>query len=172
MFCPSCGAEYAIELKYCKRCGANLNSALPPPPEMVLVNLTKPILIISATVLLLTLGGFVGLISGAMGMASKFQAADPLLAILVPGMFTILTVDIFLVRQLSRLISAAVKPDSSKRIRKQAAPSTGVPQFPRPSTTQLPEAPSVTESTTRFFEPVRRAPAETENCPPARNIEN
>jgi len=24
MYCPSCGSEIAVELKYCNRCGANL----------------------------------------------------------------------------------------------------------------------------------------------------
>ena len=72
MFCPSCGAEYTVELKYCNRCGANL-SALSAPAEVVQVSLTKPTLIIAATLAVLTLGGFVGLIAGAVTLATVVQ---------------------------------------------------------------------------------------------------
>ena len=65
MFCPSCGTEYAIGLPYCNRCGANLGGMVAPQTEPAVINVTKPTLIISVTLAVLTLGGFAGLIEGA-----------------------------------------------------------------------------------------------------------
>src|SRR5206468_7108775 len=100
MYCPSCGAEYTIELKYCNRCGANLNTALAAQPEPVVVNVTKPTLIIGAVMTLLTLGGFGMVIGGAVELARNIQlGGDPVIALVVMGSLTILATDIFLVRQ-------------------------------------------------------------------------
>ena len=169
MFCPSCGAEYTIELNYCKRCGANLSTALTAQPEMNLVNLTKPTLIIAAALVLLTLGGFGAVIAGALSLA-RVVHGDEFLAVIPLGMITILAVDICLVRQLSKLISASLKSEPQRSIRKQAAPLTG--ELPRLYPTQLPAAPSVTENTTRFFEHAHRASSEKTEQPRATNVEN
>ncbi len=161
MFCPSCGIEDTIGLPYCNRCGANLGGMIAPQTEPPVINLTKPTLIIGVTLAVLTLGGFAGLIEGAKELAPIVRNSDPLIALIVLGMITILTVDVFLVRQLSRVITAAlsstVKPQV-KRSKAIAAPSA--PQLLRPNTARLESAPSVTEHTTRFFEPVYRSPAE------------
>ncbi len=154
MFCPSCGAEYTIELKYCNRCGANLSTALAAQTEPVVVNLTKPTLIIGIVMTLITLGGFGMVIGGAVELAHSTQMrTDPIIAMVVMGMLTILTADVFLVRQLAKLIEASVRPGSPRIARKQMPPAT-VSQLP-PSTTQFTPAPSVTENTTRFFESYR-----------------
>ena len=163
MFCPSCGSEYTIELKYCNRCGANLNTAITAPAEVISVNLTKPTLIIGATLVVLTLGGFGGLVAGASILATVVRGNDPLIAIIFFGMLTILTIDIFLVRQLSKLINASLESGSPKSARKQVAPSPSISGLPQHSTAQLTPAPSVTEHTTRFFEPAYRRPSETED---------
>src|ERR1700752_3862725 len=105
MFCPSCGTEYTIELKYCNRCGANLSSQVGPSVAPVVVNVTKPTLIISVIVLLITLGGFAGLLTAVGELAPVMRGSDPLIAIIFMGMLTIMIVDIFLVRLLSKLIN-------------------------------------------------------------------
>ncbi len=161
MFCPSCGIEDTIGLPYCNRCGANLGGMTAPQTVSPVINLTKPTLIIGVTLAVLTLGGFAGLIEGAKALAPIVRNSDPLIALIVLGMITILTVDVFLVRQLSRVITAAlsstVQPQH-KRPNAIAAPSA--PQLQRPTTARLEPAPSVTEHTTRFFEPVYRSPSE------------
>jgi hypothetical protein len=163
MFCPSCGTEDTIGLPYCNRCGANLGGMVVPQTEPPVISVTKPTLIISLTLAVLTLGGFAGLVEGARALSLNLRGGnnDPLIALIVMGMITILTVDVFLVRQLSRVITAAlsstVQPQS-KRPNAIAAPHA--PQLQRPNTARLEPAPSVTENTTRFFEPVYRAPAE------------
>src|SRR6266545_643082 len=125
MFCPSCGTEYTIELKYCNRCGANLSTALAAQPEPIVVNLTKPTLIIGVVMTLMTLGGFGLVIGGAIELAHSVQlGSDPVIAMVVMGMLTILTADIFLVRQLAKLIDASVRPGSPRIARKQMPPAT------------------------------------------------
>ena len=148
MFCSSCGTE-STGLNYCNRCGANLAAPV-ASVELAPISLTKPILIIGAVVALLTLGGFGIIISGAIEMVrSGAGSVSPALPIF--GMPTILTIDILLIRQLSKLINAALAPE-----RRQVAGSQpqlyADPRQSRSSTARLESAPSVTENTTRFFD--------------------
>lgn len=162
MFCPSCGTESTIELKYCNRCGANLGTAgfQPQPAPVVIVNVTKPTLIIGLVMLFVTLGGFGGLVRGAIGLAEILHGNDSFMAIIMFGMLIILVIDIFLVRLLSKLINSALSTNAQP----QFGPTmpVGMPaQFQNPTTTaRLQGMPSVTENTTRFFEPYR-TPEET-----------
>jgi hypothetical protein len=158
MFCPSCGVEYTIELKYCNRCGANLGSQLASPIQIAPINLTKPILIIGIAVVLLTLGGFAGIISGTIDLVQAGAGSvSPALPIF--GFPCILTIDILLIRQLSKLISAALTPHSLDA--KPIAQTQNELHFARPATSRLEPGASVTENTTRFFEPVYREPRQT-----------
>jgi hypothetical protein len=161
MFCPSCGTEDTIGLPYCNRCGANLGGMVAQPTEAAVISVTKPTLIIGLTLAVLTLGGFAGLIEGAKGLAPFVKNNDPLIALIMMGMITLLTVDIFLIRQLSRLITASLSSTVRPQPKRQGtiAPHS-TPQLQRPNTSRLEPAPSVTEHTTRFFEPVDRTPAE------------
>jgi len=166
MFCPSCGTEYTIELKYCNRCGANLGTNLAPQVEPVIVNVTKPTLIIGLLMLLVTLGGFGSVIVGAISLAQILHGNDSFMAIILFGMLTILIIDIYLVRLLSRLINAALSTNTQPRVAQANIPAGMMGQFPAPTTTaRLQSMPSVTENTTRFFEP-RRAPDETSQPTP------
>jgi len=159
MFCPSCGTE-STGLNYCNRCGANLG---PPSTqaEIVQVNLTRPVLIIGAVLTFLTLGGFGLLVGGARALASVVHGNDPLMAMILFGMIIILTVDIFLVRQLSKLINAALRSEASKTSRQIAPPANG-PQLIRPASAQFFPASSVTENTTRFLQESPASPSEVE----------
>lgn len=157
MFCPTCGSEYQIELKYCNRCGANLMTAL-KPTEMVSVDVTKAIAAIGTTMTALTLGGFIALIIGAVKLAEKTNlGTDPIMMTVVLGMTAILTADIFLGIQLSRLIKSALS--LHELAKRKPAPVAPV-EFSRPTTARLSPAASVTENTTRFFEAPYQAPAE------------
>jgi hypothetical protein len=160
MFCPSCGAEYTIELKYCNRCGANLNTDLEQPSAIVPINVTKPVMAIGATMIILTLIGF-GLLMGGAIELSHGARIDPgsITAIVIIGMLTILTTDIFLVRLLSKLINAALSSGAlSHTKRPHVRANVQQPQLQQTIPAHLQGAPSVTENTTRFFEPYR-APA-------------
>jgi len=166
MFCPSCGTEYQIELKYCNRCGANLSALTTTPAEVVSVDLTRAITTIGTTLAVVTVAGFLAVIIGASKLAEKkpTMSNDTIIALIVMGMLTILTTDVFLIRQLSRLISASLT--SGVRAPKRMKAPAVAPQLPKPDTARLEPAPSVTENTTRFFEPAYRRPSEPDREPP------
>jgi hypothetical protein len=131
----------------------------------VIINVTKPALIIGTLMTLVTLGGFGAVIAGAIGMAQVLHGDDPVMGVVVFGMLAILIVDIFLARMLSKLINAALTSTSNPRSAHPSMPA-GPAQFQTATTTaRLQAMPSVTENTTRFFEPYR-APADATNPPP------
>lgn len=158
MYCQFCGAE-STGLNYCKRCGANLS--LPqtaPAVQFVPISVTKPILIMGILIAMITLGGFAGIVSGTIEMVERGAGSvSPALPVL--GLPCILVIDILLIRQLSKLISAAL---SLNRVQPPPAlPTQNDPRFLPPTTTgRIEGVPSVTENTTRFFEETYRPPAE------------
>jgi len=172
MFCPSCGVEYTVELKYCNRCGANLNTLVTPQPAPVVVNVTKPILIISLLLSLITLGGMGALVGGATALAPIVHNNDPLIAMMLMGMITILVVDVSVIRLLSKIITSALSSASPPQLAPPFMSHQPIAQLQSPSTTErLQGAPSVTENTTRFFEPYRSG-AEQQTEVRARKIES
>ena len=53
MYCPSCGSEITVELKYCNRCGANLNWPAPiQTAPLVPIKLTVPSIVLGLTVII------------------------------------------------------------------------------------------------------------------------
>jgi hypothetical protein len=159
MYCPSCGTESA-GLNYCNRCGANLiATATAPVVQYVPISVTKPILIISALVALITLGGFAGIVSGTIEMVER-GAGQVSPALPVIGLPCILVIDILLIRQLSKLIAVALS-SSRAPVPQPIAPAQADSRYmPPPTTARLEAAPSVTENTTRFFEDAYRPPAD------------
>jgi hypothetical protein len=159
MFCPSCGTE-STGLKYCNRCGANLTSPTAAPVvQFAPISLTKPILILSALVAMITLGGFGGIVSGTIEMVERGAGSvSPALPIF--GLPCILVIDILLIRQLSKLIGAALSPNRVQAAQPLPPMQTDSRYIPPTTTARLESAPSVTENTTRFFEETYRPPAE------------
>src|SRR6266446_4948526 len=139
MYCPSCGAEYTIELKYCNRCGANLNVGLATQPQPVPISLTKPAIILGAIVTLLTLGGFGLLIGGAIELSRSARLdPDSIAVIVVVGMMTLLTMDILLVRLLTKIINASLSIGSLTQPRPSSTlANLPLMQLPQPSTSRL-----------------------------------
>jgi hypothetical protein len=157
MFCPSCGFE-STGLNYCNRCGANLTAPnAAPAVQFVPISLTKPILIIGILVAMITLGGFVGIIQGTIDMV-RSGAGNVSPALPVLGLPCLLVIDILLIRQLSKLISAALSPKEILPPQLQQPTQTDPRFMPSTMTARLEGAPSVTENTTRFFEPAYREP--------------
>ena len=71
MYCPSCGNEITVELKYCSRCGANLSltPASYPAPVSAPIKLTVPTVVLG-----LTITGGLGIIFG--GIKSRSAAVN------------------------------------------------------------------------------------------------
>ena len=134
---------------------------------MAPVGMVKPALVIGAIMTILTVLGFGLLITGAVELSHNARIdTGSVTAIVIVGMLTILTMDIFLVRQLSKIISASLSSNVQVRPKRTNVIANPVPfpqQLPQPATSRLQGVSSVTEGTTRFFEPYR-TPAEAEDA--------
>src|SRR6185436_12168057 len=154
MYCPTCGNEITVELKYCNRCGANLTlPATSAPMVLAPVKLTVPSIVLGMTIL-----GGLGVIFGA---ASDFdrQGLHPA-AIVWMVLFSAAT--LFgcvglLIRFLTKMLT----------LNRELAPPQSQPRpafTDRPTIPHLPPrmepVPSVTENTTRTFTPVYREPVD------------
>lgn len=153
MYCLSCGAETNRALKYCSRCGASTA----PETELVPINLTKPALAIGLTVALITLGGFALLITGAVKLAEVFHVPDPIMAIIVMGIATIVLCDIMLIRLLGRIVNASL---AAKNDKPATLPKPQSREAPRQLHPPLEPVASVTDHTTRTFAPAFREPSD------------
>jgi hypothetical protein len=154
MYCPSCGNEITVELKYCNRCGANLTMpATTTPVALAPVKLTIPSIVLGLTIL-----GGLGMIFGA---ATDFARRDlhpfALVWIVLFSGATLFGCVGMLIRFLTKMMT----------LQREIAPA---PQ-PRPAFTDRPPVPhlppprmepvgSVTENTTRTFAPIYREPAD------------
>ena len=154
MYCPTCGNEITVELKYCNRCGANLTlPATSAPMVLAPVKLTIPSIVLGITIL-----GGLGVIFGA---ASDFarQGLHPaaIVWIVLFSAATLFACVGLLIRFLTKMMTLG---------RELAPPQ----QQPRPAFTDRPPVhhlpprmepvPSVTENTTRTFTPVYRESAD------------
>jgi hypothetical protein len=154
MYCPSCGTEVTIELNYCNRCGANLNlsSNLPEQPVRF-VSLTGPTIAIAFMVVI----GLGITFASIAGLARNDVHPAALTWMVIAGFGMITGVAAMVVRQWSHLAGVAKqkeqRPPRKKPVEKEAAPIQLPPMRSEPIS-------SVTDHTTRTFEPIYREPVE------------
>jgi hypothetical protein len=129
--------------------------ALAASQQIVPISLTKPAVAIGLTTAAITLGGFAVLVAGAVKLAQVFHQPDPIMAIIMFGMITIMVSDIMLIRLLSRIIKASLE---AKPVRQLAKPA--ITEVPRQLNPRLEPVPSVTEHTTRTFSPAFKEPSD------------
>jgi hypothetical protein len=151
MYCPSCGNEITVELKYCNRCGANLSLPYPSLPAQVVA----PVRLIAPSIVLgLTITGGLGIIFGG---ASEFvrMGLHPaaITWIVLFSLATLFGCTALLLRFWSKMFAlqrehAAPQPAIRPRVERS------VPQQQLPP--RLEPVPSVTEHTTRTFAPMDR----------------
>ena len=154
MYCPSCGSEVTKELNYCNRCGENLklSSDLSEQPLRP-VSLTGPTIAIA----LMVIFGLGITFASVAGLARNGVHPAALTWMVIGGLGMITGVAAMVLRQLSQLAGVA-KQKEQRLPRKKPAQSESTPS-------QLPpmrSAPisSVTDHTTRTFEPIYREPIE------------
>ena len=150
MFCPSCGAEQHQTLSYCNRCGANLRPLQSGVPPGKLVGASWAI---SVAVALVTLGGFgmiFGLVLALISSGMSLSAGG--IGLVIVSSLIILAIDWLLIRQLSRVLSLPRAAPETPTV-SQASLSENSPTL-----LAAPSQPvsSVTDQTTRTFEPVVR----------------
>ncbi|HEY0762930.1 MAG TPA: zinc ribbon domain-containing protein [Pyrinomonadaceae bacterium] len=154
MYCPTCGNEITVELKYCNRCGANLSLPAATSPVMLApVRLTVPSIVMGITIL-----GGLGVIFGA---ATEFarQGLHPA-AIVWMVLFSAAT--LFgcmglMIRFFTKMLSMNREISPSQVPRSIVNDRQPVHHLPPQ---RMEPVPSVTENTTRTFSPIYREPAD------------
>lgn len=153
MYCPSCGNEISVELKYCNRCGANL-AIIPesyPAPVGKPVKVTLPAIVLGLTI---TIG--IGVtVSSATEMAQMHLPPAAIVFIVIFGLATLFGCTALMIRFWLKVLSMNREIYQSQN---QIRPPVQMPsqisaprqQFPP----HLEPVPSVTEHTTRTFSPV------------------
>lgn len=157
MYCSSCGAEVSEEMSYCNRCGAKLKPvseqvAVPQPAR----SSVGAAWAISAAVAAITLGGFALIFSLVMVMVTRgIDLKEGGLALIFSALLVILAINWLFLRQLTRLTGRSQAPDEAPakpEKRKLSEKPSPVPQLAAPRE----PVSSVTEHTTRTFDPVYR----------------
>ncbi|HXS00939.1 MAG TPA: zinc ribbon domain-containing protein [Pyrinomonadaceae bacterium] len=157
MYCPTCGNEITVELKYCNRCGANLSlPMMAPPVAMAPVKITLPSIMLGLTIL-----GGLGVIAGASTEFAQLGVHP----------FAIVWIVLFSSAALFGCIALMIR-FFTKMLSLQQGVFTGQPSrhttvtindrqpahhLPPP---RMEPVPSVTENTTRTFSPIYREPAD------------
>jgi hypothetical protein len=154
MYCPSCGNEITVELKYCNRCGANLTMpATTTPVALAPVKLTIPSIVLGLTIL-----GGLGMIFGA---ATDFARRDlhpfALVWIVLFSGATLFGCVGMLIRFLTKMMTLQREIAPAPQPRPAFTDRPPVPHLPPPS---MEPVCRVTENTTRTFAPIYREPAD------------
>jgi hypothetical protein len=154
MYCSSCGAEVTKELNYCNRCGANLKlSANLPEQYLRPVSLTGPTIAIA----LMVIFGLGITFASIAGLARNGVHPVALTWMVIGALGTITGVAAMVLRQWSQL-AGVVKQKEQRLPRKKPAESESAPiQLPPMRSEPIS---SVTDHTTRTFEPLYREPFE------------
>jgi hypothetical protein len=151
MYCSSCGVAVAPGLSYCNFCGAKLNVA--KADNLSKSSEVKPELLIRAMVSLFVLGLFsITVLMGVMKAILRLDIGQILPFALVSFLLMILIEGIF-IRLLFRRHRSAEETDAtalSKAHATKELEATQARALPEP----LSEPASVTEHTTRAFEPL------------------
>jgi len=158
MFCPTCGFEYTQKTNYCKRCGAELNAA----PQSVEIKSERFQAIGMSFVVvgfLSIVGLFLNLLSYHALLSRHVDGKDAFLSFAL-GLLFVGGIAGFLIRQMSRLITAQQKSNQAPAqeriiVREAQAPQIGAPADP---VWGAAEPPSVVEHTTRQMADVYNEP--------------
>jgi hypothetical protein len=148
MFCPSCGFEYTQRTNYCKRCGEELSAS----PESVEIK-PQRFQVIGMSFVAVTVLGIFGLFLNLLSFhlllgRIDFPEAFTMFAL---GLLLVAGIAGFLIKQLSRLITAYQKPNQDPAQERVIIREAQVPYLGAPTdqVRSVVEPPSVVEHTTR-----------------------
>jgi len=155
MYCPSCGNEITVELKYCNRCGANLTLPATASPMMFAPpKLTMPSIVLGITIL----GGLGVIFGSATEFARQGFNWAAIVWMVLFGAATLFGCIGLLIRFLTKMLTLGreiAPPQQQPRLQFTDRPAT--PHLPPP---RMEPVPSVTENTTRTFAPIYREPTD------------
>jgi hypothetical protein len=157
MYCPSCGNEISVELKYCNRCGANLTTTALQTTTVVAqpVRLTVPGIVLGAA----TVAGLGIIFAAATRFAELGLHPAAIAWIVLFGAATLFGCTALMIRFWTKLLSmqremVVAQPQTQQR--PASIGSSNVQQLPP----RLEPVPSVTENTTRTFSPIYKEPSD------------
>ncbi len=147
MYCPSCGIEHNVGLKYCKNCGANLNAPAPITDQNLTFGKMMGMLLPVAVV---CIGGIIGF--GALTAELARSNFDPRALVFLAGIYgaTIFGMVALLISLMTRVLGISAPFGQDHRRERH---HRGEPEHARLSTPPAAVS-SVTEHTTRNFEPI------------------
>ena len=154
MYCPTCGNETTVELKYCNRCGANLTlPAMAQPVAMAPVKLTVPSIVLGVTIL----GGLGVIFGSATEFARQNLHPAAIVWMVLFSAATLFGCTGLLIRFLTKMLTLqrefpVAQPPHPAMNERQAVHHLSPPR--------MEPVPSVTENTTRTFSPIYREPSD------------
>jgi len=151
MFCPSCGNEIPVELKYCNRCGASLAivSETYPMAAAKPIKVAVPMIVLGLTV---TIG--LGIIFGTASELTMRQLHPVAIAWMsIFGLATLFGCTALMLRFWLKVLSMNRESAQVRPPVQMPAQMTGTRPTYQP---RLEPMPSVTEHTTRTFSQVYR----------------
>jgi hypothetical protein len=153
MYCPSCGTQTTPGLSYCSRCGNNLNPVLESTSSI-----NGPVAALTTAITLVGLSGLGMILGGLLVLKKEAGLPNDILVgyMLLTFVLTAL-IDLLLIWQLARVISRRGDRHDAGREKRKKKQETRELYEATPRTLPEPAA-SVTEHTTRIFEPVYREP--------------
>ena len=151
MYCPSCGVAVAQDLSYCNYCGAKLNGVKGETriksPEV------KPEMLVSAMVIVFVFG-LAAITLLMLVMKDVLGNVGQVLALTLLSFLIMLSIEGVIIRLLLRRKRGTEEAEDTMRLKGQATKELDAAQA-----RALPEPmPSVTEHTTRTFEPIYNEP--------------
>jgi hypothetical protein len=155
MYCPSCGNDIAVELKYCNRCGANLSVPVPGSSTTVIaapVKLTVPSIVMGLTII----GGLGIIFASASQLALVGVHPFAILWIVLFGAATLFGCTALMIRFWTKLLTLQRETIQAAPVRPSLFEKHPVQHLPP----RLEPVPSVTENTTRTFTPIYREPSD------------
>ena len=160
MYCPVCGVESTQGLNYCKRCGANLTIALQTTEPAVGGGLKGShfafaLASLSLGTAVVALGGLGLVLSYVEDMSRQGTAGILPKLILLLGLPMVFAISVLLVWQISRLIGMPRQSIGASPPPPRPAVSTYTPVPVQIAAPLADSAASVTEHTTRTFDPHR-----------------
>jgi hypothetical protein len=154
MYCPTCGNEISVELKYCNRCGANLTIPTYSAPMTVApIRLTVPSIVLGITIM----AGLGIIFGGATDFARNGVHPAAIVWMVLFSSATLFGCVGLMIRFWTKMLTM------QREIVAPQAPRTLSGE--RPAMQHLPPqriepVPSVTEHTTRTFSPIYREPVD------------
>jgi len=154
MFCSSCGTTLAAGLSYCNRCGARTavatDSTEPETPrEEKLADIVNLLAVIAGVV---AIGGLIFVYGLVSSLLSKGIQPSVIIVFMIFSLAAVFGISWLLIRQLTRVLNAYLRAGETAKLRQ-----LDEREIPQIEAHREPVS-SVTDHTTRAFEPSYRKP--------------